>query len=391
MKKSIFILLTLCLCSCLCLPIFARGTYGACTYDEDIINFSEYTDGADNAFDGKQSTAFAGSVTGKFQGKAVVSGVTVRAKDEIKNLKIYGSENGDEWIELYSEKKIRKLSVFGSTNNGTYSDEILDSMYTYAFTYLRLEIEYGSIAEITMYGYEVDVRGSISALDEDYALGGFDCTMVYSDMPADDQQEFNAKKCANLVGHVLGSKENGAAIVKGTTDEFAYFTVKLKEPSRLTEIAFCHLYDDRNMIRWNNLVFEGSVDGENFEAIGILPPDFSYMNNLKARTMAFLPIEADKEYSYVRMSVPKGGMSISAVDFYIEAQMPDIDTAKVLNAWEGDPYIAVKQEQASAEAPTETTQVTEESGGCKSSIAGGAVVLLSACTCAVFVRKKRKF
>ncbi len=393
MKKIFFAFCLALLCTSLCLPSLAFGNYGAYTYDEGKISFASYTDGASAAFDGRLSTSYSGSITGKFAKRTVLSGVTVEVTEEVLELNIYGSEDGSEWILLYNAPKIRSISVFGSDGSGEYTDKILNSMYTYAFTYLRFEIKSGSIAEISMLGYEADVSGTVAEPDKTYGLGGFNCSTIYPPEDVTDQQTFNAEKGANILEHMIGSKDKGGAVVKDDSAPTAFFTVKLDNATRISALSFIHLSNDKNVNRWNGTIFEASADGENWQTIGLLPPDFSYMNDLRTRrTMVFLPVDSQAEYSYVRMSVAKGGMSIGALDIYAATDMPTLDEEAILNSWESDPYIPTTDTSIPETQPSTEPQDTNQKG-CRSSALGAAlsasVAASALCTCIVCKKRKK--
>ena len=148
-------------------------------FKETELSFATYTDGAANAFDGDSNTGYCGSITGQFAKKSVIMGITVKASSPIVNLTVKGSENGVDWVEIYTQKKINSVAIFGSNGSGSISDLTCDNMFTYAFKYLRFEMEYGAISEIIVRGYEMDTVGQLAELDTSFGKGGYQTSGSY--------------------------------------------------------------------------------------------------------------------------------------------------------------------------------------------------------------------
>ncbi len=387
MKKICLIALVFILCMAMALPSFA-----AKTHKESTLGFAECTTGAEAAWDGKDDTAFEGSITGKFAKRSVLTGMTVKAGKTIHNLKVYGSEDGSEWIELYSVERIRSLYILGSNGSGSYTDEMYDNMYTYAITYLRIEMEYGSISDLKLHGYEVDVTGKIAKLDASYGKGGYESSGSYYD---DNRGHY-------MLDHVIGSADRGDVVTfPDSQNKYAYLTLKLEKAQKLTAIAFVHKTKDNNSVRWNGVKFEISADGSTWKTVETLPADFSTRFDLSQRTVVLIPINDSAEYCYVRISSTTASMSIGAVDVYADATAPSINTASMLNGWEGNPYKGVeapkeetsKEQTTDANVDEQTTSAAAETeaekSGCGSSIAAsfGVAALVTA---AVAVASKKR-
>ncbi len=388
-RKISLIVCVIALCMTLCVPTFA-----AKLHTDGKLAFSECTEGAAAAFDGNRSTAFAGSITGKFAKRSVITGITVRAEKAIVNLKVYGSEDGSNWIEIYQSSKIRSLTIFGSNGSDSYTEEIYNNMYTYAFTYLRFEAEYGSFAEIELRGYEVDVKGKIAELDTDYAKGGYDSSGSYYE---DNRGHY-------MLDHIIGSPDRGDVITYADSlNKYAFLTLKLKEAQPLSAISFIHKTNDKNVTRWDGVKFEVSKDGEVWKTVEVLPGDFSTRGELRDRTIVLVTVKDTDAYSYVRVSSTTGSLSIGAVDVYADVKAPALDVSKVVNGWEGDPYIGAEapaetEAETEAEAETNGNADTSESSptdktekdGCNAALAAPVAVIAVAMAASVAVLPKKR-
>lgn len=363
------------------------------------LTFSVYTDGAEAAFDGDTSTAYAGSVTGQFPVRSVISGITLRAASPIVNLTVSGSEDGVRWIPLYSREKVNSVCIFGY-NGSSYTDSALNEMYTYALRYLRFELEYGSIAEIVLRGYEADLGGTVAALDASFGEGkGYDCSGSYYE---DDRTTY-------LFDHIIGSADYGDAITyPDSTNKYAYLTVHTADAAPITAIALAHKSNDKNVTRWNGVKIEASEDGIGWTVLKTLPADFSVTNDLGQKTLFFLTVDPGNAYRYVRLSSTAASISIGSLDIYTQGESAEIP-ATVLSGWEGDPYVSEKKPTQSEEtsdsapagtdgpgtvtdAPADGTGTAEPDGqnaGCGSSVSVVLPVLLLAGAPAL-LRKKRK-
>ncbi|MBQ7346402.1 MAG: discoidin domain-containing protein [Clostridia bacterium] len=316
--------------------------------NETPLTFAQMTDGAAIAFDGDKATAFAGSITGSFDGRVVLSGLTIRAGSKITNLTVSGSEDGVNWIPLYSVERISSLYAFGF--NGTeYTDNALNEIYTYALRYLRIEMEYGSISEIEMRGYAVDIDGTVAELDETFNNNkGYEISNSY----------YTDNRTSYLFDHILGSADYGEALsyVDETNDKRSYITVKLAEASPITAIALAHKSNDTNTKRWNHALIEVSADGETWVTLKQLDSQFNTLYDITQKNLFVLTVEPDNNYRYVRISSTSAWITLGTLDIYTAAEAETVP-ANVLNGWEGNPYVAEKA--AVTTEPTETEPQTE--------------------------------
>lgn len=391
---------------CLMLALIFSAQAGAIvssprTFKETEITFSKYTDGASAAFDGDKNTGYAGSITGVFANRTVLTGVTVRASSPIVGLKVSGSENGVDWVELHSQKSVSTIAILGSNGSGSVSDTTCDSMYTYSLKYLRIEIEYGAIGEISMYGYETNVKGYMSELDESFGDGGYESSgSYYSDYA----------RMPYVLDHTVHSSAKGEVITYKFLDaaqkqKYAYLTLKAKGNAPITEIALMHK-DDKNVTRWDGIKVEVSTDGSNWIEITTFPTDLSTQVNLRARTVMIVDVPEDGTYTYARISSTKSSISICIMELYTE-ESDNFEVPKnVLKGWEGDTFISVNapadtknnddggtsRTVADGNADTSENTAEEKKSGCGSAV---AVTTVPIAVCAIFAavrpqRKKRK-
>ncbi len=372
MKRSLFLLIITIIVATTCIPSFAESSN---VFKHHEVTFDTYTDGAESAFDEDSATAYTGSITGHFAKRTVLSGVSVRAGSKIRNLTVSGSTDGINWILLYSAEKITTVRIWGSMT-GTPSGTQYDDLYTYAFSYLRFEMTYGSIADITLWGYETDL-----AVDEQ--LANFDTTFGYGGYQHSGSYYESNDRAKELLTHCIGNGDHGDVLIySDSLNKFSYLTVKLEKSERLTAIAFAHKSGDRNDARWNGVNFEVSSDGENWATVCTLSADFNKQNNLKSGNLVLIRPDSATECTYVRISSTSASISIGALDLYVQGQSSTVPS-DVLNAWSGNPYAGEKvpaeseqtKERIDAEIPTKerqtevTTNVSDSSGsGCGSRI-----------------------
>lgn len=383
------------------MAVSASAAVAVNSYEDGKLSFSKYTESADHAFDGSTDTAYDGCVIGMFEERSVVTGITVKAAKRIVNMTVKGSVDGEEWIELYSEDEIKSTRVFGGTNNDNYSAQMLKDMYSYAFNFLKFEMEYGSISEISVRGYAVDIEGELVELDRNYVSSGIGFehsgvgdTTLYSD---DDAEK--------LFDHVIGAKNDFSYIgYKDAANKFAYVTAKLKTPTVLSEIAFAARTGDSsaNCAKLNGAVFEASVDGQSWDTLITLAGDLSTTHALADGTIHVLKLDGfSKAYNYVRLSSTKNALTIGLLDFYGEADAPSYDADEVCNDIDASVYLGADAPSVATTADSttaaedndvesvETTAAVEEKKGCRSSfeastafigiILFGAAVVLGKC------------
>ena len=383
MKRILTLLLLLTvLATVLCFPSFAEAPT---VFAHHEITFDAYTAGAESAFDESNTTAYAGSITGHFAKRTVLSGVSVRAGSQIRNLTVSGSTDGIHWIPLYTAEKIATVRIWGSMT-GTPSGTQFHDLYTYAFSYLRFEMTYGSIADITLWGYETE-------LASDEQLAGFDTAFGYGGYTHSGSYYGNNERAKELLTHCIGGGDQGDVLTySDPINKFAYLTVKFEKAERLTAIAFAHKSGDKNDVRWNGVKFEISSDGENWTAVCTLSADFNKQSNLKNGNLVLIRPEAAMECTYVRVSSTAGSISIGALDLYVQGQAATVPS-DILNTWTGNPYTGEKapaeseqtKERIDAEIPTkeqQTNAVTDapapSGSGCGSRISGLPLLLLTA-------------
>lgn len=397
MKK---LLIPLCLMLALIFSAQASAAVSAPrTFKEAEITFAEYTDGASAAFDGDKNTGYAGSITGVFANRTVLTGVTVRASSPIVGLKVSGSENGVDWVELHSQKSVSTIAILGSNGSGSVSDTTCDSMYTYSLKYLRIEIKYGAIGEISMYGYETNVKGYMSELDASFGNGGYESSGSYYTDYA---------RMPYVLDHTVHSSAKGEVITYKFLDEaqsqkYAYLTLKAKGDAPITEIALMHK-DDKNVTRWNGVKVEVSADGNDWVEVTTFPTDLSSQVNLRARTVMIVDVPENGAYTYARISSTKSSISICIMELYTKGDANLEVPQNVLKGWEGDTFISVNapadtknndeggtsQTVADGNADTSENTAEEKTGGCGSAVAA-AIAPLTVCTvCAAVCPKRRK-
>ena len=367
-------------------------------FKETELSFAAYTEGAANAFDGNADTGYSGSITGQFAKKSVIMGVTVKASSPIVNLSVKGSENGVDWVELYTQKKIGSVAIFGSNGSGSISDLTCDNMFTYAFKYLRFEMEYGTISEIIVRGYEMDTVGQIAELDTTFGKGGYQTSGSY-------YSDYN--RMPYVINHCIHSTEKGEAIIAPAGETFAYATLKVKGDAPITEIALCHK-NDKNTNRWNDVLIEVSTDGQTWTKVTQLASNINELHNFRERTVFLVKVDNPNNlaYTYARVSSNDGSaISIAVFDLYT-ATTPATVPATILSGWEGDPYIAEKapaestSEKEEENTPTSTqpveeteattTTVDEPKSGCGSMIGSEIAILMSMIALMSLALKRKK-
>ena len=401
MLKKCFLPVCLLLALLLCIPAGAV-TSDLTVYTNGTLRFASFTEGAERAFDGDPSTAFEGSVTGMFSGRSVLTGLTIRAGSKIRNLVVSGSEDGVHWVKLYSRERVNSACIFGY-NGVNFDDSALNEMYTYALRYLRVEMEYGSIAELEIRGYEVDVHGTVAELDADFGDGdGYESSGSY----------YEDHRTPYLFDHIIGSAAYGDAITyPDSQNKYAYLTVRTAQDAPLRAIALAHKTNDSNAIRWNGVRIEASQDGKAWDTLRVLPADFSVTNDLRQKTLFILTLEGENSYRYVRISSTSASISIGTLDLYVDAPAAEVPDS-VLSGWEGDPYLGPNApvetrepdsetdapdsgtEAAgpeTAEAPGSTASSESNRSGCKSRLGSTSLcALMGLCALAAVMRLKRK-
>ena len=410
MKKIVSVALCLVLAALFCFGAAAEGATTALTaYQSGTLTFAETTAGAEAAFDGDNKTAFAGSITGRFAKRSVLMGVSVRAGKKIRNLRVLGSEDGAEWMELFSAEKISTVAVFGyngaldEAGEENYASSNLSQMFTYALRYLRVELEYGSIAELTLRGYETDVTGKLAPLDPSYGDGnGWTSTRSF----------YNDGRTRYVFDHCVGSGDHGEAFLgDATAEQHAFIAAKFALTTPMTALALLHKSEDKNYNRWNGMIVDVSADGETWVNAYTFPSNAAdtMASTIAGREMMFFYFSGENNYRYVRVTGAKySAVGISEIDVY-NAEPEGTAPVNVLSGWNGDPY---QGEAAPAESTEKTTFATDpvtepaatesapattaasggkSSGGC-GSIVGGAGVLLALvpAACPLPRRKKRK-
>lgn len=407
-KSVLFCAIALLLVAWTLLPALAESNASAnfSAYSTGSLTFSERTAGSDAAFDGNNSTAFAGSITGMFAKRSVLSGITIRAGKKIRNLRVLGSENGDTWVELYSAEKLNTVKIFGYDGSDQYTNEALEGMYTYALRYLRVEIAYGSIAEIILRGYEVDVEGTVAPLDTSYGNGGYLSTPSY--YTANNSSFYGAERTNCIFNHLIGTADQGEAFIYDSdAQQNAFVSAKFTLSAPMTAIALCHKSGDANTNRWNGMLVEVSADGNQWDTVYTFPETASSTVNFRQRTVMLLSLQGENQYQYVRLtSAGKSAVSLASVDVYSALTDSPIVPGNILSGWAGDPYLGEnapaetteKRAETTAPAVTDQTPSTvtnnaesgkKKSGGCKGMV-GTECILLLVPVVPFFIRKRKK-
>ncbi len=306
MKKRILALL---MTTVLLVGIFAAFSASAQTedpfsvYTDGKISFASYNEGADAAFDGNNETGFAGTVIGTFNGKHVLSGITVYAVDELTDVVVGGSEDGKEWIQLYNTASVVADTPvkFGSQGGNPTSGAIRDQMYTYVFEYVKIETASGEIAELSLYGYKVDVTGKMINLDTSWETSGYKVSL----------SNYNPPRTSYVFDHIIGADYNKGDVCKPATgDETknAWFAVKFDAPKVITEMSFAHRSGENKvdaLKRFNGIYFEASVDGNTWTKLAETGDDFYQNHDLNKFTICVLDVNNNTEYNYARIRTDK--------------------------------------------------------------------------------------
>ena len=311
------------------------------SYTEGNLTFSEYTTGAEAAFDGNLETAYDGSITGKFSNPVVLSGVSLQTPDTLTDITVKGSADGVNWITLYElSKATQKLPAeFGSGGADVVSTGAMrDQMYTYVLRYVRIETASGSISEVSMFGYEVDVTGSEIGLDTSWGTDGYQVSKSY----------YNPPKTDFVFDHIIGADWNKGDVITfadGDETQTAYLAVKLERAVKLTELTFAARSGSNATLlsRFDGVYFEASADGTDWVTLSTTATDFTTRHDLSKYTICVLEIDDTAEYQYVRLrsdanSVAKGWLTLAELNVYGE-QEPVTVPENVLNAWADDPHI----------------------------------------------------
>ena len=430
LKRGVLFPLILSLCL---LPLFALGASATDssdpfrTYTDGVLTFSAYTEGAGAAFDGDQTTAYDGSVTGMFAKPTVLSGITVLTPEVITDLTVKGSADGVNWVTLYTlNKATAKLPAeFGSAGpDETYTGMMRDEMYTYVLKYVRVETATGEISEIKLFGYKVDVVGQEIALDTSYVNGkGYTVSRSHYDPPKTDY----------VFDHIIGADWNKGDVSKpmdGDDTKNSYFALKLEKAVPLTEIAFAARSGEtswNSLKRFNHIYIEASVDGTNWVTLTTTPDDFALMpdasteaeddfiinpeNDLTKYTICIYKVSDTTAYQYVRIRSDKdsggsGWMNFAEINVYGQDTAQSAP-ANVLKGWDGDPH-AYANDNTVTEPVTEpaTTPVTsapetnapdttpttdEPKKGCGASVGGAFALLLTATVgCGIALGSKKR-
>ena len=343
------------LLSLLTISPLAQETDPYHSYTEGNLTFSEYTTGAEAAFDGNLETAYDGSITGKFSNPVVLSGVFLQTPDTLAAITGKGSADGVNWITLYElSKATQKLPAeLGSGGADVVSTGAMrDQMYTYVLRYVRIETASGSISEVSMFGYEVDVTGSEIGLDTSWGTDGYQVSKSY----------YNPPKTNFVFDHIIGADWNKGDVITfadGDETQTAYLAVKLERAVKLTELTFAARSGSNASLlsRFDGVYFEASADGTDWVTLSTTATDFTTRHDLSKYTICVLEIDDTAEYQYVRLrsdanSVAKGWLTLAELNVYGE-QEPVTAPENVLNAWEGDPHVAQQGEDEGEEnSPT---------------------------------------
>ena len=343
------------LLSLLTISPLAQETDPYHSYTEGNLTFSEYTTGAEAAFDGNLETAYDGSITGKFSNPVVLSGVSLQTPDTLTDITVKGSADGVNWITLYElSKATQKLPAeFGSGGADVVSTGAMrDQMYTYVLRYVRIETASGSISEVSMFGYEVDVTGSEIGLDTSWGTDGYQVSKSY----------YNPPKTDFVFDHIIGADWNKGDVITfadGDETQTAYLAVKLERAVKLTELTFAARSGSNATLlsRFDGVYFEASADGTDWVTLSTTATDFTTRHDLSKYTICVLEIDDTAEYQYVRLrsdanSVAKGWLTLAELNIYGE-QEPVTAPENVLSEWEGDPHVAQQGEDEGEEnSPT---------------------------------------
>ncbi len=396
------------------LPVFAADADPFSNYVDGEIQFASYTTGADAAFDGKADTGFDGSITGRFDGNYVLSGVTITALGEVTGIVVSGSDNGTDWVKLYEaesadEKFPAEFGSFGSNHTGT----IRDQMYTYVFEYVRIETASGSIAEVDLFGYKVEVEGQMMDLDTNWETNGYKV----------NRSHYTPAKTEFVFDHLIGADWNKGDCVKpndGDETKTGYFAVKLEKATVVTEISFAQRGGETSanaLKRFNGIYFEASVDGTAWTTLATTGDDFYQTHDMTKSTICILDVNDNTEYNYVRIRSDKdsqgsGWLQLAEFNVFGKAAASTVDPATVLNNWDGDPHVAgattptdpdnggEEPTEETTAAPEETTAAPEttaketaaEESGCGSTVTISALAIVGACgaVCTVGMAKRKK-
>lgn len=387
------------------------------TYQDGELVFTSYTEGAEKAFDGDETTGFDGSITGMFEKPTMVTGVTVKAVDTVKDVTVKVSADGVNWNTIYEVNKVtKKLSAeFGSAGPEVkVTSTMRGEMYTYVVKYVRVETGAGEISELQVFGYAVDVTGIEIAPDTTYETNGYKVSL----------SNYEVSKLEFCYDHNLGSSWEQGEVVKPQGVDAdptltSYIETKLEKATVLTEVviglrADCNKENIGN--RFNNIHLEASVDGSTWTTLLTTPEDYytktDMANNINVSHVWKVTDTTAYQYVRIRSDIASGGkgwLTLSELNVYGKGEVATAP-ANVLKGWEGDPHVV---ETPVTVAPTEevtepapqpeatqpqqaTTTTTESNGtqttekkGCGASITGGALALIAILGCGVAVLTKK--
>lgn len=371
MKKFLVSLCSLLLIATTCVPAYATAgdvNVTAATWYHSEISFAAYTEGAVNAFDGDATTAYAGSITGQFATRSVLSGLTLTAGSTIYGLLVSGSEDGVNWIDLYEADKVENTIIFGH-NGSSWATDLSEGaeMYSYSWQYIRIEIAYGSIADVVMYGYAMDVVGNVSALDITFNETGWKYSKnYYADRGVDYMDD--------LTDHILGVAYEGPCIDATEGEAYGWLILKTAKEEPLSAISFMFRMGDGwgARCRMAGVMFEGSEDGESWTEITTLDTSTSngYVNisTVNNKNLSYIEVDQTKNYRYIKISAGKRTLdslatmlTFGTIDLYTKGA--DVTApANILKDWDGDTFVAEKPAASVETLGVQHTAVDSVSG-----------------------------
>jgi len=379
------------------------------TYTDGELTFKAFTEGAEKAFDGDDSTGYDGSITGMFEKPVMVSGVTVKAVDTVTDVTVKVSADGVSWNTVYEvNKATKKLAAeFGSAGPDVkVTGAMRGEMYTYVVKYVRVETGSGKIAELNVFGYAVDVTGVEIAPDTTYETNGYKVSL----------SNYTSSKLEFCYDHNLGSSWEQGEVVKAQ-DQAGYIETKLAKATVLTEVviglrADCNKENIGN--RFNGIYLEASVDGSTWTTLLTTPEDYYVQTDManNVNVAHVWKVTDTTAYQYVRIrsdaaSAGKGWLTLAELNVYGKGETATAP-ANVLKGWEGDPHVA---EAPATAAPTdEVTEPVQESNatqpqqtvgnangaqaaekkGCGAFITVGAPALIAILGCGVAVLTRKE-
>jgi len=339
-----------------------------------------------------------GVTTGTFINQTVISGISITPSDTMSAI-IEGSQDGVHWVRIWETGLFKSQCEFGLFH-GVYANyldkSVFDSSPTYAWTHLRIISSPATVSyTYELYGYETFLSGYTVAYDTSFGYNGVETVSYYND-----------DRCKNLGNHVLN--QWGKGDVAATVDGIATLTVKFAEPVTINGFAFAHRSGDTFVERWNNVIFQASVNGVDWVDLAATPPDTKDTMILNDLALVSVNIDNTTKYQYARL-LSTQLISIGAFDVYAaDATPPGITDAETTLPETSVPVTEPATESATevtdspstsapdtsdtssvdTPAPDVTTAPETKTGGCKSAL--GTAFGLFIIPSGLLISRKRK-